>query len=107
MEKKSDLKNAFDNKYLNIKILFGYIEMKPKVYSLDVCKLFKDWSLIYMKKNKKLFWVPILPYFTIEMNLNRIFNFLILTSWSFKGDWPRLVLINVILTYSNKNNGQF
>ena len=50
--KKSDLKNAFDNKYLNIKILFGYIEMKPNVYSLDVCKLFKDWSLIYMKKQE-------------------------------------------------------
>ena len=50
--KKSDLKNAFDNKYLNIKILFGYIEMKPNVFSLDVCKLFKDWSLIYMKKQE-------------------------------------------------------
>ena len=50
--KKSDLKNAFDNKYLNIKLLFGYIEMKPNVFSLDVCKLFKDWSLIYMKKQE-------------------------------------------------------
>ena len=78
---KSDLKNAFDNKYLNIKILYGYIEMKPNVYSLDVCKLFKDWSLIYMK-NKKLFGVPSFPYFIIEMNLNRIFNFLFLTGWS-------------------------
>ena len=59
MEKKSDLKNAFDNKYLNIKILFGYIEMKPNVCSLNVCKLFKDWKFIYMEKNKKLIWVPI------------------------------------------------
>ena len=79
--KQSDLKNAFDNRYLNIKILFGYIEIKPNVYYLDVCKLFKDWSLIYMK-NKKLFWVPNLPYFTIEMDLIRIFIFLILTTWS-------------------------
>ena len=52
MGKKSDLKNAFYNKYLNIKILFIYIEMKPNVFSLDVCKLFKDWSLIYMKKQE-------------------------------------------------------
>ena len=49
MKKKSYLKNAFDNNYLNIKIPFGNIEIKPNVYYLDVCKLFKDWSLIYMK----------------------------------------------------------
>ena len=35
MEKKSDLKNAFDTKYLNIRILFGYTEMKP-MYILKI-----------------------------------------------------------------------
>ena len=52
--KKSDLKNAFDNKYLSKKILFGHIEMKPNVFSLDVCNLFKDWSLIYMEKKQEI-----------------------------------------------------
>ena len=51
-EKKTDLKNAFDSKYLNIKILFGYIEKKPNVISLDVCKLFKDCSVIYIRKQE-------------------------------------------------------
>ena len=55
---KSDLKNAFDNKYLNIKILFGYIEIKPNVLSQDVSKLFKDWSFIYMKKKRNYFGYP-------------------------------------------------
>ena len=47
--KKTDLKNAFNNGYLNIKILFGYIEMKR---SLDVYKLVKGKSLIYMQKQE-------------------------------------------------------
>ena len=36
MGKKSDLKNTFDDKYFNKKILFGCIQMKPNVFSLDV-----------------------------------------------------------------------
>ena len=40
--------------------------MKPNVYFLNVCKLFKDWSLIYMKNTRNYFGNP---YFTIQMNL--------------------------------------
>ena len=56
--------------------LFSYIEMKPNVYSLNVCKLFWRWELD-LYKNKKLFWVPIFSYFTIKMSLNRQYCFFV------------------------------
>ena len=64
--KFSDLKNAFDKKYLNIKLLLGYIEMKP----MYILQMYANCLKIDLyKKSRNCFGYPFFPYFTIEVNL--------------------------------------
>ena len=65
LKKNSYLNNAFANQYLILKIQFGYNRIVAKCIFFKLMKTGVRLELDLYEK-KKLFWVPIFPYFAIK-----------------------------------------